>query len=61
MEGLISSVTSYVDASHADETRSGKSHSLRSVKRSHREGHRPFVSCIHPRKTTGRYFLLVLN
>lgn len=54
-EGLISSVTSYFDASQASKARVMKKFSLRSVRRSYKESQMLLACCIHLRKTVKRH------
>ena len=61
MEILISSMTSYLDASPVNRAQSEEGFTLRRVKPTHHEGHVPLVCFIQLSKLAERYFLIVLN
>jgi hypothetical protein len=61
MEILISSMTSYLDASPVKRAQSEEGFTLRSVKHTHHEGHVPLVCFIQLCNLAERDLLLVLD
>jgi hypothetical protein len=61
MEIMISSMTSYLDASPVNRAQSEEGFTLRSVKHAHHEGHVPLVCFIQLSKLAEKFFLIILN